>query len=372
MKQAQSEEQKRIKELQHLSKELSAAKDVQGVLRCKVLMAYYKGIEEKVIVACFGISYKSLKRWRRRYESEGAVSDHPRSGRPPTLPAEQEGQLKAMIVTQKQRVWTARHVSVLLQTVFGVVLSVKYLPQWLGRLGLSFHKAVHVLERKNNEKRREWIQTTLPTLYADARKEGWRIFFQDEVGFQTAPPGHPTLAYTWGRKGEKIEIPNYGRHGRVNLIGAFELGTANFYGVFTRFKVNACRFRRFLCHLKHELRTDKLLLICDNARFHKAKWLHEWLTLQRTWLRLAFLPAYSPDFNPIERLWRWFKQEYTHNACWADQDALLLDLKHALTELPTRSHELLGLMRQELKRFLHAFEFYQTPFPEPLLALLLA
>jgi transposase len=366
MKQAQSEPQKRSNELQQLSKQLSAAKDVQGVLRCKVLIAYYKGLAPRVIVACFGISYKSLKRWQRRYESEGVVSDCQRSGRPTTLPAAQAAQLKEMIVTQKQRVWTARHVCVVLQTVFGVVLSVKYLPQLLGRLGLSFHKAIHVLERKNNEKRRAWIQTTLPTLYADAIQNGWRIFFQDEVGFQT----EGTLAYTWGLKGEQIEIPNYGRRGRVNLIGAFELGTGRFYGVLTRFKVDACRFRRFLCHLKHELRTDKLLLICDNARFHKATWLQEWLKLQRTWLRLEFLPAYSPDFNPIERLWRWFKQEYTHNACWTDQTALLLDLKQALIELPTRSHELLGLMRQELKRYKDAFDFYQTPFPEPLLALL--
>jgi len=32
--------------------------------------------------------------------------------------------------------------------------------------------------------------------------------------------------------------------------------------------VNAMRFRRFICHLKHEMRTDKILLICDNASFH--------------------------------------------------------------------------------------------------------
>jgi len=366
MKLTEVERQKKIADLQKQGKEGSAAKDVQGVIRSKALVAYYKGMSRTVIVACFGISYKTLKRWLKRYESEGQVSDQVRSGRPTRLPVEKEAELKAMIVSQKRRVWTARHVCVMLQTVFGVVFSVKYLPQLLARLGLSFHKAVHFLERKDNEKRRVWIQTTLPAIYADALKEGWRIFFQDEVGFQT----EGTLAYTWGAKGEKIEIPNQGRHGRVNLIGAFELGTGLFYGVLTRFKVNACRFRRFLCHLKHEMRTDKLLLICDNARFHKAKWLQEWLKTQVDWLRLEFLPAYSPDFNPIERLWRWIKQEYTHNDCWPSQSALLLDLKQVLTALPSRSLELLGLMRQELKRYKDAFDFYNTPFPKPLLALL--
>lgn len=101
------------------------------------------------------------------------------------------------------------------------------------------------------------------------------------------------------------------------MIGAFELGTGVFYGVQTSFKVNAMRFRCFICHLKREMRTDKILLICDNARFHKAKSLTAWIEKQTSWLPLAFSPPYSPDFNPIERLWRWMKTEYTHNQCWA-------------------------------------------------------
>jgi len=130
------------------------------------------------------------------------------------------------------------------------------------------------------------------------------------------------LGYTWGKKGKKIEINNYGRHGRMNMIGAFELGTGLFYGVLTSFKVNAMRFRRFICHLKHEMRTDKILLICDNASFHKAKWLTEWAKTQYSWLQLELLPAYSPDFNPIERFWRWLKTDFTHNRCWKTKQEL--------------------------------------------------
>jgi hypothetical protein len=65
-----------------------------------------------------------------------------------------------------------------------------------------------------------------------------------------------------------------------------------FYGVQTTFKVNAMHFRRFICHLKRQLRTANILLICDSARFHKAKWLDR--DIKRV-AQLAFLPAYSPD-----------------------------------------------------------------------------
>ena len=248
-------------------------------------------------------------------------------------------------------------------------MSVGYLPELLRKLGFivpqkSYQKAVHLLVKRDTEKRRIWIQSRLPAIYADYLRDGWRIFYQDEVGFQT----EGTLARTWTLRGKKAQIKNFGRNGRVNLMGAFELGTGQFYGVLTSFYVNAQRFRRFILHLKHEIRTDKIIFICDNASFHKAKWFQKWAKTQLAWLRLEFLPGYSPDFNPIERLWRWIKTEYTHNQCWATQTHLKQFLTNMLDELRHRSLELLGLMRSELERLRLIFAFYDSPFVlDPLL-----
>ncbi len=358
---ANTEREQRLKVHLRLLTQEGAA--LGRIIRVKALIAYYKGIPVDVIAACYDVTPKSVQQWVKRFESEGeeGMDDRPRSGRPVRLPPEQAAELKALIERDNQRVWTARHVWLTMMAMFTVCYSVKYLPEWLRQLGLSFHKAVHELIRKNTEKRREWIQTTLPAIYADALKAGWRIFFQDEVGFQT----EGTLAYTWGRKGEAIEIKNYGRHGRVNLLGAFELGTGAFYGVLTSFRVTASRFRRFVCHLKREMRTDKILLICDNASFHKAKWLREWFEQHAAWLRVEFLPAYSPDFNPIERLWRWFKGEFTHNACWPTRTALRRHLAEKLLELPQHMLAMQGVMRQEIDRLKTVYGFYDTPFPFP-------
>jgi len=259
-----------------------------------------------------------------------------------------------MIEEQKGRVWVARHVHQLILTVFGVIYCVKYIPELLRKMGLSFHKSIHYLIKKDNEKRRNWIEEKLPKIYKEKLEQGWRIFYQDEVGFQT----QGTLAYTWGAQGKKIEIPNYGRHGRMNLLGAFELGTGTFYGVPTSFKVNAMRFRRFICHLKREMRTDKILLICDNARFHKATWFTAWVETQSTWLQLEFLPAYSPDFNPIERLWRWMKTEFIHNKCWKNLQELRKYLREILDTIEVHTHSLTSLMKKENERFEKISDYY--------------
>ena len=127
--------------------------------------------------------------------------------------------------------------------------------------------------------------------------------------------------------------------------------------------MNACRFRRFLCHLKREMRTDKIMLICDNASFQHAKWLTEWVRQQKECLRLEFLPAYSPDFNPIERLWRWIKGEYIYNRCWESQAQLKTYWVEVLEKLARNPDELLSVMREEIQCLNTVFEFYQTPSP---------
>ena len=237
------------------------------------------------------------------------------------------------MAANKQRVWVARHIAVLIQTLFGVAYSVGYLPEFLRSLGLSFRKAVAFLIKRNSEKRRQWLQEKLPAIFRQKLEEGWRIFYQDEVGFQT----EGILAATWGVRGQTIEVANYGRHGRMNMMGALELGTGQFHGVLTSHRVDAMRFRRFICSLKRRLRTGKIVLICDNARFHKAKWLTAWTETQKEWLHLAFLPAYSHDFNPIERLWRWMKIEYTHNRCWASKMQLKKHLQDVLQKIPAQA-----------------------------------
>jgi transposase len=352
--------------IRQLKKTCKSGADYRKLIRLKALLAYYRHSScLKQIASHFDLSVKSLKRWIKRYESDGLknLSDRDRKGCPCQLTDEQKELLKAALEDDKQRVRVARHIAVLLQTLFGVVYSVGYLPELLRNLGLSFRKAVTFLIKRDNEKRREWLQEKLPTIFRQKIEEGWRIFYQDEVGFQT----EGTLAATWGVRGQATEVLNYGRHGRMNMMGAFELGTGLFHGVLTSFRVDAMRFRRFICSLKRRLRTDKILLICDNARFHKAKWLTEWVQTQKDWLRMEFLPAYSPDFNPIERLWRWMKTEYTHNRCWASKDALKQHLRHLLKDMPKQGDGLQSLMKKENERYRELCAFYQTDF-KPLFA----
>lgn len=77
---------------------------------------------------------------------------------------------------------------------------------------------------------------------------------------------------------------------------------------------NAITFQEFLAVLlRHARPNRKIILVVDNARYHHARVLHRWLHRHRRRLQLDFLPPYSPDLNPIERIWKLTRRLCTHN-----------------------------------------------------------
>ena len=176
-------ESKHIQELnrkiKHLKKTGTGGSDFRLLIRLTVLVAYYQKQPIERIAGCLNISVNSVKRWIKRYKSKGIdfVRDEDRSGCPSGLSIEQQEHLKNKMQESNQRVWVARHVVVLIQTLFGVLYSVAYLPQLLKKLGLSFHKAVTTLIKRDSEKRRVWIQETLPEIYRQKIEAEAGVFF---------------------------------------------------------------------------------------------------------------------------------------------------------------------------------------------------
>jgi hypothetical protein len=55
----------------------------------------------------------------------------------------------------------------------------------------------------------------------------------------------------------------------------------------------------------------------DNARYHHAKLVQEWLSRPGCRIKLHFIPSYCPHLNPIERLWGLMHRNVTHNKTYA-------------------------------------------------------
>jgi transposase len=99
----------------------------------------------------------------------------------------------------------------------------------------------------------------------------------------------------------------------IALFGAVNLRFGQLVTQFNE-KFNAITFGTFLRKLiRHRRKGHRLIIILDNARYHHANLLAPFLRKYRRVLTLSFLPAYSPELNPVERVWKLSRKLCTHN-----------------------------------------------------------
>jgi transposase len=81
---------------------------------------------------------------------------------------------------------------------------------------------------------------------------------------------------------------------------------------------NAATFRTFLRRLlRQQTPGRRMIVVLGNARYHHARLLANFLHLHARQLRLLFLPPYSPQLAPIERVWKLTRRLATHNRYFA-------------------------------------------------------
>jgi len=117
----------------------------------------------------------------------------------------------------------------------------------------------------------------------------------------------------------------------ISLFGAVNLSSGKLlHSISSVF--NAETFFEFLKMLsKRGGKRKRLIVVLDNARYHHAILLKDWLYEKRKRITLMFLPPYSPDLNPIERVWKLTRRNRTHNQYFPALDCLVHNVKEQLT-----------------------------------------
>ena len=132
---------------------------------------------------------------------------------------------------------------------------------------------------------------------------------------------HPTHAARpagcWAPRQEKLAIEQTSGRERINIHGAIDLATGQtrMIEVVTVDAVSTIRLLESIGALYPMLALIHVFL--DNARYHHAKLVQEWLARPGCRIKLHFIPSYCPHLNPIERLWGLMHRNVTHNKCYA-------------------------------------------------------
>jgi hypothetical protein len=91
-----------------------------------------------------------------------------------------------------------------------------------------------------------------------------------------------------------------------------------------------------------------LFLIQDGARYHTSQVTRQFLAAHATRLTVFQLPSYSPDYNPIEFLWRNVKREATHLKYFPTFEALVSSVDNTLSDFQLQSEQVKGLFGRYL------------------------
>jgi transposase len=169
------------------------------------------------------------------------------------------------------------------------------------------------------------------------------VLFEDEASFWL----DGTLHQTWSRIGKQPRVDTYGQRKTAHVFGAISLGEAKWHYRFANV-FNSHTFLEFLKQLVKQYDGRKVFLIIDNAPYH---WLKEdgkeWLKANQKLIELHRLPPYSPEFNPVEGVWKTTRKMTTHNRFFettGERDA-------ALRSTFTRFQQRPAILRNQIARF---------------------
>jgi transposase len=321
--------------------------DVRLVRRTTVLIdLLVHHIAAEVLGARWGLSLSCIYQWRQAFLLQGMDSliYHHGGGRRPKLTPRQKKRLVELIeagplvVGCETACWTSVLIRVLIWREFGVLYNCQYVCTLLHNLGFSFQKARFVSDHLDAARRQHWLQQEWPTMLRAAARRKGLILFEDEASF--AQWG--SLSYTWARRGQQPEVQTSGKRKGYKVFGAIEYfsGRLFYQGIEGRFTSDS--YHVFL-HMILAHTTEHLFLIHDGARYHTSKATQQFLETHRERITAHPLPSYSPDYNPIEYLWKKTKKRATHNQYFKEFAALTVSVDKALAYFATHPDTVLGL-----------------------------
>jgi transposase len=229
--------------------------------------------------------------------------------------------------------WTAARLATYLDKETGIKLSGEQIRRILHQKKYAYLWAKYSLEDKQNPEKREAFKEKLQGYLEASKLEPARIqvWFWDESGFSL----RVIRRKTWGKKGTRKKVTGQRSRGRVNVMGGIRYHDKKRKCYFIE-RGNSESFYEQLEQLNKFVKEEwveqgnkaeefentgpKILIILDNASYHKKKTTIEKIEENFPNIHLDFLPAYSPDLNLVELVWHSTKEYIAHRLLKSVED----------------------------------------------------
>ena len=321
--------------LQELKQACDCCPDRKAQRRLDAIHLLLCGGSFELTLTHYDVSERCLQLWIKRFNEGGidGITYRPKSGRPRLVPADQVAQEILPVVDDPSRAdrhhWTVVSLCGWLKEQRDLEISYRTLLRYLHEHNYARRIPRPVPEPPDPETWQQQRLEFVPKLLELLKDSQVEVYFGDEAGFE----GDPRPRQRWVKRGSRPTQGYYGGHVRRNVIGAVNPKSGRLISLI----VPHCDteiFQAFLDTLakEHPPGNKRVCLVLDNASWHRTQRLN-WHHIQK-----VFLPPYSPDMNPIERLWQYLKSQGMAGYFTSDGQELSDRLSRCIQELLDQPH----------------------------------
>jgi len=286
-------------------------------LRAHIVLALAEGHSWSLIEQVLFCSSATIDRWKDRFEAGGVEA----------LLAETRGRRATLLVNWALLIvcwvktltprdfgycrsrWCCATLALVLMDTHQVTVSAETVRRCLHRQDLVWRRPRPV--PGPHDPQRQWKLRKIRKLLRELPDDEAAVF-QDEVDLNL----NPDIGCMWMAKGQQAQVVTPGTNVKRYLAGSMSWRSGELI-VTQGTHRNAELFVRHLDDLRRRFRHyKKVHVICDNARFHTIKGsrlVRQFLAEHGDRIVLHYLPAYSPQDNPIERVWWHLHEQITRN-----------------------------------------------------------
>jgi len=275
-------------------------------LRKRAIARIQDGESPRTITRTFGIGERTIYNWLALYRSGGwgALDASKRGGRPALLDAKKLKWVYRTVVDKNPlqlklpfALWTAKMIAHVIEKKFGITLSKASVCRLLSQLGITPQRPVWKAYQQKPEAVKKWLKYEYPKIRAMAKRMKGEIYFADEAGVRS----DHHAGTTWARRGHTPVVKTTGARFSLNVISAVN-AQGEFRFMIVKGTIGAVKLCEFIKRLVSS--TNKMVfLIVDGHPAHKSLAVKKLLKELESRIRMFFLPPYSPELNPDERVW---------------------------------------------------------------------
>lgn len=304
-----------------------------------ITLRFEKGYSVYQISEIFGIHYNSVSRWFVSFGKGGmaALDKRKAPGAEYKIGQKQIDWLYEALSKDATAygfptpLWTCDSVRKLITKELRIKIDRTTTWRYLIRMGLSDQKPETRYSQQDSELVKQWIKKEWPNIQKWAKKHKAILYFEDESGISLVP----SVGKTWAPKGKTPIIRITGTRGGVLAMSAISPSGRMCFCIEKR-KINADILIEFLKKIMEAHKRRKIGIIMDQAPCHKSKKVREF-TEESKRMKIFYIPPYSPDLNPDEKVWRHLKHVSLKNHQAKDRRSLTLLVRKALKSIQNDS-----------------------------------